>query len=113
VFHHGTCWPTLQQSRLTNNVRGRFDASGKIMEHYLDGDLVNEDTTYSREAEAPSSSYVFGPPNVPSFCSPLSLEKWKLLCKGRQKLTAETPGPFKGGSSERAAETFLLLPFSK
>ena len=27
----------------------RFDASGNIIEHYSDGDLVNEDTPYGRE----------------------------------------------------------------
>jgi hypothetical protein len=42
----------------------RFDASGNILEHYIDGDLVNEDTPPQREVESPNSLYVWGP-NIP------------------------------------------------
>jgi hypothetical protein len=42
----------------------RFDASGNILEHYSDGDLVNEDTPWGRELEAPDSLYIWGP-NIP------------------------------------------------
>ncbi len=42
----------------------RFDGSGNIVEHYSDGDLVNEDTPFSREAAAPDTLHVWGP-NVP------------------------------------------------
>lgn len=34
------------------------------MEHYSDGDLVNEDIPFGREAAAPDSLYVWGP-NIP------------------------------------------------
>jgi len=42
----------------------RFDASGNIVEHYSDGDLVNEQTPLGRELEAPNSLYIWGP-NIP------------------------------------------------
>lgn len=42
----------------------RFDGSGNIVEHYSDGDLVNEDTPVGREAAAPHTLYVWGP-NIP------------------------------------------------
>ena len=42
----------------------RFDASGNIVEHYSDGDLVNEDTLEKREPAAPNSLFIWGP-NVP------------------------------------------------
>ncbi|KAF1813349.1 Glyoxalase/Bleomycin resistance protein/Dihydroxybiphenyl dioxygenase [Eremomyces bilateralis CBS 781.70] len=41
-----------------------FDGSGNVVEHYSDGDLVNEDTPFGREAAAPDSLYVWGP-NIP------------------------------------------------
>ncbi|KAK3113059.1 hypothetical protein LTR53_010016 [Teratosphaeriaceae sp. CCFEE 6253] len=41
-----------------------FDAMGNILEHYIDGDIVNRATPYRREPESPSSLYVWGP-NVP------------------------------------------------
>ncbi|KAF2101151.1 Glyoxalase/Bleomycin resistance protein/Dihydroxybiphenyl dioxygenase [Rhizodiscina lignyota] len=41
-----------------------FDAMGNILEHYADGDLVNEDTPWGREIESPESLYVWGP-NIP------------------------------------------------
>jgi len=41
-----------------------FDASGFIIEHYADGDLVNRKTEVSREAASPNSLYIWGP-NVP------------------------------------------------
>ena len=42
----------------------RFDASGNIIEHYSDGDLVNRDTPVSREPASPNSLFVWGP-NIP------------------------------------------------
>ena len=42
----------------------RFDASGNIVEHYSDGDLVNEDTPHSRAAAAPDTLHIWGP-NIP------------------------------------------------
>jgi hypothetical protein len=42
----------------------RFDASGNIVEHYSDGDLVNKHTKVTREAASPQSLFVWGP-NVP------------------------------------------------
>jgi hypothetical protein len=42
----------------------RFDASGNILEHYIDGDLVNEATPTQREVESPNSLYIWGP-NIP------------------------------------------------
>jgi len=41
-----------------------FDGSGNIVEHYSDGDLVNEDTPFGREAAAPDTLHIWGP-NVP------------------------------------------------
>ncbi|KAL4861561.1 hypothetical protein BDV12DRAFT_203881 [Aspergillus spectabilis] len=41
-----------------------FDASGNIIEHYSDGDLVNNANPFCREAEAPDTLYVWGP-NIP------------------------------------------------
>lgn len=38
--------------------------SGNILEHYCDGDIVNERTAFTRAPEAPDSLYVWGP-NVP------------------------------------------------
>lgn len=44
--------------------RARFDASGYILEHYSDGDLVNENTPWDRVPESPNSLYIWGP-NLP------------------------------------------------
>ncbi|KAJ5723805.1 hypothetical protein N7488_001840 [Penicillium malachiteum] len=41
-----------------------FDASGNILEHYSDGDLVNEDTEVLRNPECPESLFFWGP-NIP------------------------------------------------
>ncbi|OHE95129.1 glyoxalase [Colletotrichum orchidophilum] len=41
-----------------------FDSSGNILEHYCDGDLVNENTPATRSPEAPDSLHIWGP-NVP------------------------------------------------
>ncbi|KAJ4263293.1 hypothetical protein NW762_006111 [Fusarium torreyae] len=41
-----------------------FDTSGNILEHYSDGDLVNENTPFTRTPEAPDSLHIWGP-NVP------------------------------------------------
>ncbi|KAI8931148.1 hypothetical protein NX059_011501 [Plenodomus lindquistii] len=38
-----------------------FDGSGNIVEHYVDGDLVNEDTPWRRVPAGPDSLYVWGP----------------------------------------------------
>jgi hypothetical protein len=42
----------------------RFDSAGNIIEHYPDGDLVNQSTLFSHEPAAPHTLYVWGP-NVP------------------------------------------------
>ena len=34
---------------------------GNILEHYADGDVVNEDTPQQREVESPNSLYTWGP----------------------------------------------------
>ncbi|KAH8648844.1 putative 2,3-dihydroxybiphenyl-1,2-dioxygenase or glyoxalase/bleomycin resistance protein-like protein [Ilyonectria robusta] len=41
-----------------------FDATGNVIEHYSDGDLVNCHTPLSREPAAPESLFVWGP-NIP------------------------------------------------
>ncbi|KAF2186229.1 oxidoreductase [Zopfia rhizophila CBS 207.26] len=41
-----------------------FDGAGNILEHYSDGDEVNQETPFSREPEAPDSLYIWGP-NIP------------------------------------------------
>ncbi|KAL1795477.1 hypothetical protein ACET3X_005701 [Alternaria dauci] len=38
-----------------------FDASGNIVEHYADGDMVNEDTPEKRIPNGPDSLFVWGP----------------------------------------------------
>lgn len=50
----------------THSVNGprRFDASGFIVEHYSDGDLVNKDVPAVRNAAAKNTLAVWGP-NVP------------------------------------------------
>lgn len=48
----------------TDSESLRFDASGNILEHYSDGDLVNDQTPFGRAPEAPNSLYIWGP-NVP------------------------------------------------
>ncbi|OQV03520.1 hypothetical protein CLAIMM_08556 [Cladophialophora immunda] len=46
-----------------------FDASGNVVEHYSDGDLVNEDSAFEQHPAGPESLYVWGP-NIPlSFMS--------------------------------------------
>jgi len=42
----------------------RFDGSGNIVEHYSDGDLVNEDKPFTREPAAPDTLHIWGP-NIP------------------------------------------------
>ncbi|KAL5320285.1 hypothetical protein ACEPPN_011086 [Leptodophora sp. 'Broadleaf-Isolate-01'] len=39
----------------------RFDASGNIVEHYSDGDLVNKNSVVTREKAAPDTMAVWGP----------------------------------------------------
>ncbi|KAH7037078.1 LOW QUALITY PROTEIN: Glyoxalase/Bleomycin resistance protein/Dihydroxybiphenyl dioxygenase [Microdochium trichocladiopsis] len=39
-----------------------FDTTGNIVEHYADGDLVNQDTAFTRSPEGPDSLYIWGPP---------------------------------------------------
>ena len=39
----------------------RFDSSGNVVEHYSDGDLVNNRNTVSRERAAPDTIAVWGP----------------------------------------------------
>jgi hypothetical protein len=56
----------LHQSMLSwlSQAFVRFDASGNIIEHYSDGDLVNQDTPFGREPAAPGTLHVWGP-NIP------------------------------------------------
>lgn len=42
----------------------RFDGSGNVVEHYSDGDLVNEDTPLGRAPAAPNTLCIWGP-NIP------------------------------------------------
>jgi hypothetical protein len=39
---------------------GRFDTSRFILEHYVDGDLVNEDYPTNRSLASPDSLHVWG-----------------------------------------------------
>ncbi|KPM34785.1 hypothetical protein AK830_g11790 [Neonectria ditissima] len=41
-----------------------FDASGNVVEHYSDGDLVNQDSPFQKEPAGPNSLYIWGP-NIP------------------------------------------------
>ena len=45
----------------------RFDASKFIVEHYVDGDLVNSETPINREPASPDGLYVWGPDLPPTF----------------------------------------------
>ena len=38
----------------------RFDTSRFIVEHYVDGDLVNSETPITREVASPDRMYVWG-----------------------------------------------------
>ena len=38
----------------------RFDPAKFILEHYVDGDLVNSETTVTREVATPGSIHVWG-----------------------------------------------------
>lgn len=38
----------------------RFDTSRFILEHYIDGDLVNSETPITREVASPDRLYVWG-----------------------------------------------------
>ena len=42
----------------------RFDASGNVVEHYSDSDLVNKNSAVTREPAAHDTLHVWGP-NVP------------------------------------------------
>ncbi|KAB5566207.1 Glyoxalase/Bleomycin resistance protein/Dihydroxybiphenyl dioxygenase [Coniochaeta sp. 2T2.1] len=44
-----------------------FDRSGFIMEHYVDGDLVDETTPIHKSEASPDSLHVWGPPLPPTF----------------------------------------------
>lgn len=45
----------------TDMFDDRFDGSGNVVEHYVDGDLVNEDTPERRIPAGPDSLFVWGP----------------------------------------------------
>ena len=57
----------------------RFDASGFIVEHYSDGDLVNCHTKFSRVAASPRTMRLWGP--LPS----------RAFMKGRMEDPEEAP----------------------
>ncbi|KAL3481005.1 cytochrome P450 [Aspergillus californicus] len=42
-----------------------FDASGFILEHYVDGDLVDETHPVNRSLASPNNLHVWGPPTLP------------------------------------------------
>ncbi|KAK3386867.1 Glyoxalase/Bleomycin resistance protein/Dihydroxybiphenyl dioxygenase [Podospora didyma] len=44
-----------------------YDRSGFIVEHYVDGDLVDETTPISRSEAGPDSLHIWGPPLPPTF----------------------------------------------
>jgi hypothetical protein len=45
----------------------RYDRSCFILEHYVDGDLVNETTPIHRSEAGPDSLHIWGPPLPPTF----------------------------------------------
>lgn len=45
----------------------RRDTSGFIVEHYADGDLVDELTPTNRNEAGPNSLHIWGPPLPPTF----------------------------------------------
>lgn len=47
------------QFNITTDKCDRFDATGNILEHYADGDLVNEDTPRGREVKY-LTAFTFG-----------------------------------------------------
>lgn len=56
--------PTRAQNVADTVPPHRFDGSGNIVEHYSDGDLVNEDHQAGREPAAADTLHVWGP-NIP------------------------------------------------
>ncbi|KAK2595122.1 hypothetical protein QQS21_007148 [Conoideocrella luteorostrata] len=52
---------------LFTKTDNRFDPSRFILEHYADGDLVDETTPTNREEAGPNSLYIWGPPLPPTF----------------------------------------------
>ncbi|EAQ91781.1 hypothetical protein CHGG_00016 [Chaetomium globosum CBS 148.51] len=44
-----------------------WDRSGFVMEHYVDGDLVDETTPVTRSPAGPDSLHIWGPPLPPTF----------------------------------------------
>jgi len=44
-----------------------FDPSKFIMEHYVDGDLVNDETPINRKATTDAQLHVWGPDVPPTF----------------------------------------------
>ena len=48
-------------------MSGRFDTSKFILEHYVDGDLVNCETPINRDVASPDGLYIWGPDLPPTF----------------------------------------------
>ncbi|KAL5315032.1 hypothetical protein ACEPPN_017683 [Leptodophora sp. 'Broadleaf-Isolate-01'] len=69
-----------------------FDASGNIIEHYSDGDLVNQNNPFTREAEAEDTLYVWGP-NVPLAYITGKLEDALSNPESQKKLPVTMPDP--------------------
>ncbi|KIX01109.1 uncharacterized protein Z518_10175 [Rhinocladiella mackenziei CBS 650.93] len=67
-----------------------FDGSGNIVEHYSDGDLVNEGTPFGREAAAPDTLHVWGP-NIP-----LAFLSGKIEDAGKELPMPEAPDVMEG-----------------
>jgi hypothetical protein len=45
----------------------RWDKSGFILEHYVDGDLVDDTTPIGRSEAGPDNLHIWGPPLPPTF----------------------------------------------
>lgn len=68
------------------------------MEHYSDGDLVNQDSPFHREPAGPNSLYIWGP-NLPLAFLSGKLEDVGKIAKAPPDVIAAKPAVF----AERAA----------
>lgn len=68
-----------------------FDASGNVVEHYCDGDMVNKDSPFEKEPAGPDSLHIWGP-NIP-----LAFMSGKLEDVG--KVLKRTPDTEKGAAA--------------
>ncbi|RHZ50595.1 uncharacterized protein CDV56_103787 [Aspergillus thermomutatus] len=62
---YANCWGVGRHIMGSQIFDYWFDPSGFILEHYVDGDLVNEDYPTNRSPASPNNLHVWGPPTLP------------------------------------------------